>query len=300
MTAAALGLATGLDTPAVSSQLTRLEKSGYVEAVALSSRGKGRSGYQVSERFFNIWYLMRNGSRRVGQRIGFLIQFMQASLNPDERQALAARADSQALPPIAPVRGDAEGQPHHRLLGQPIGAEQGSGVADATLPLLAEERRPSADLVRLPAQAQADIAHEAGSAISPAGRQLLFALTIPDRDIGPDWPAVFDAVGKAMTVDDPTLWTRHLDDLLGLLCFILAQGQGQAFRLWMDKAGIRDRHAPLYHAFVAALDGEDHLLQISPEVRQPAARIHAGLAQRLRPYGGDKGSRKSEPRRRSG
>jgi hypothetical protein len=254
MTAAALGLATGLDTPAVSSQLTRLEKSGYVETVALSSRGKGRSGYQVSERFFNIWYLMRNGSRRVGQSIRFLTQFVQACFNVGEQQTLAvpARAvgEAQSLSLVAFADSDAE------------------------LPLIVEESRPHPDpLVRLP---------------------------IPGQSGGPDWPAVFEAISSAMSGTDPAIGSTHIEDLQRLLWFILAQGQGQAFRQWMDKAGIRDRYAPLYHAFVAALDGEDHLLSINPEVRQPAARIHAGLARRLHPYGRDKLIRKSERSRRSG
>ena len=89
MTAAALGLVTGLNTQVVSSQLTRLEKAGYVEPVALSKRGKGRSGYQVSERFFNIWYLMRNGPRRARQSIFFLTKFLQSCFSPAERRSHA-------------------------------------------------------------------------------------------------------------------------------------------------------------------------------------------------------------------
>lgn len=92
MTAAALGQATGLDTPSVSSQLSRLEKSGYVETVALSSKGKGRSGYQVSERFFNIWYLMRNGSRRAQHKVRFLTAFLQSCFSSAERRHLARSA----------------------------------------------------------------------------------------------------------------------------------------------------------------------------------------------------------------
>jgi hypothetical protein len=43
-----------------------------------------------------------------------------------------------------------------------------------------------------------------------------------------------------------------------------------------------DRYAPLYHAFVAALEGEDHLLQINPETRQPALHIYAGIVRRIK------------------
>jgi tetratricopeptide (TPR) repeat protein len=89
MTAAALGAATGLDTPTVSSQLSRLEKAGYAETVSLSSKRKGRNGYQVSERFYNIWYLMRNGPRRAKQTIKFLTVFLQSCFNVLERRTMA-------------------------------------------------------------------------------------------------------------------------------------------------------------------------------------------------------------------
>ena len=89
MTAANLGLATGLDTPTVSSQLSRLEKLGYAETVSLSSKKKGRNGYQVSERFYNIWYLMRNGPRRARQTIKFLAAFLQSCFSAAERRAMA-------------------------------------------------------------------------------------------------------------------------------------------------------------------------------------------------------------------
>ncbi len=94
MTAAALASATGLDVQTVSSQMTRLEKAGYAEAVALSSpsakgKSKGRNGYQVSERFYNIWYLMRNGPRRAKQAIQFLTVFLQSCFKPNERLNMA-------------------------------------------------------------------------------------------------------------------------------------------------------------------------------------------------------------------
>lgn len=91
MTAAAVGAVTGLDTTAVSSQISRLEKAGMVEAVALTRRGKGRNAYQLSERFFNIWYLMRNGPRRARQSIRFLAIFLQSCFSPAERRSLAGR-----------------------------------------------------------------------------------------------------------------------------------------------------------------------------------------------------------------
>ncbi|MCK9200750.1 MAG: tetratricopeptide repeat protein [Gallionella sp.] len=89
MTAADIGKITGLDTPTVSSHLSRLEKSGYVETVSLSRTKKSRNGYQVSERFFNIWYLMRNGPRRTRQAIKFLTIFLRSCFSRQELHAMA-------------------------------------------------------------------------------------------------------------------------------------------------------------------------------------------------------------------
>jgi predicted transcriptional regulator len=55
ISANALAKAAHLTVSTVSTQLTRLEQEGLVEKTALS-RTK-RSGFQGSERFFNIWYL---------------------------------------------------------------------------------------------------------------------------------------------------------------------------------------------------------------------------------------------------
>jgi tetratricopeptide (TPR) repeat protein len=87
--AADLSLITGLDTPTVSSHLSKLEKTGYAEAVSLSTKGKGRNGYQVSERFYNIWYLMRNGPRRAQKEIKFLTAFLQSCFSVAERRTMA-------------------------------------------------------------------------------------------------------------------------------------------------------------------------------------------------------------------
>lgn len=68
--------ATLLDVTAVSSQLDRLVKDGVVEKVTVSKTTKG--AYQISERFFNIWYLMRHGPRRQRSRLRWLSIFLRS------------------------------------------------------------------------------------------------------------------------------------------------------------------------------------------------------------------------------
>ena len=77
----------GLEKSSLSPQLKRLEQEGMVEKTQLS--GTKSKGYQVTERFFNIWYLMRNAPRRLRQRLNYLIEFMRLWFSSDELIQLA-------------------------------------------------------------------------------------------------------------------------------------------------------------------------------------------------------------------
>ena len=82
-----LAQVSGLPSSTLSTQLRRLQADGIVETTQ-SAKGKQRA-YLVGERLFNIWYLMRNGTRRVRQRLAWLVQFMQLWYSADERKQLA-------------------------------------------------------------------------------------------------------------------------------------------------------------------------------------------------------------------
>jgi len=124
-----------------------------------------------------------------------------------------------------------------------------------------------------------------GESLSPAGRQLLRALLHLREPPTRRWPGVFEQIGRAVESQDADLWATHLDDLQRLLWLAVAEGQGESLRHWMDQAQYSLRYAPLYHAIIAAIDGEDHLLKINPETRQAAAHIHEGVARQLKLYG---------------
>lgn len=70
-----------LDINVVSAQLNRLTRQGMISKVALAEAG--RLGFQISERFFNIWYLMR-ASRRLRRRLGWLVEFLRVFYGEDE------------------------------------------------------------------------------------------------------------------------------------------------------------------------------------------------------------------------
>jgi hypothetical protein len=74
MTARALADRLRLDINQTSAQLNRLVKQGTVEKTRLP--GPARTGFQLSERFFNIWYLMRT-SRRMRRRLILLVEFLE-------------------------------------------------------------------------------------------------------------------------------------------------------------------------------------------------------------------------------
>ena len=80
--AADLSSATGMDTSAVSSHLDRLLKNGLVEKVSISTTS--RAAFQLGERFFNIWYLMRHGPRRQRTRLRWLAGFLRGFYSPQQ------------------------------------------------------------------------------------------------------------------------------------------------------------------------------------------------------------------------
>jgi len=82
VTAANLSSVTNMDTSAVSSQIDRLVKNGVVEKISISTTT--RTAFQLGERFFNIWYLMRHGPRRQRTRLRWLTSFLQGFYSPGQ------------------------------------------------------------------------------------------------------------------------------------------------------------------------------------------------------------------------
>jgi len=80
VTAAALAGQARIPTGSVSPQLGRLEGLGLVEKAAVFPEKK--TGYQIAERFFNIWYLMRFSTRRQRASLACLTRFLQEFHTP--------------------------------------------------------------------------------------------------------------------------------------------------------------------------------------------------------------------------
>jgi tetratricopeptide (TPR) repeat protein len=75
-----------MDVNAISAQLNRLVQQGVLEKVEYHPATK--TGFQVAERFFNIWYLMR-ASRRVRRRLIWLVQFLRLFFGADQVKSKA-------------------------------------------------------------------------------------------------------------------------------------------------------------------------------------------------------------------
>lgn len=70
-----------LQTKLVSAQLAQLEKNNVIEKKQTNTKNHL---YQLKERFFNIWYLMRNGDRRDRRRVKWLTKFLEMWYDDEE------------------------------------------------------------------------------------------------------------------------------------------------------------------------------------------------------------------------
>ncbi len=100
ITAAELASALRLETNAVSAVLNRLVKEGVIEKVA--SPPGAKTLFQVAERFFNIWYLMR-ASRRVRRKLIWLVEFLKLFYGSEalRHRAMAYARQSMRDPEMA-------------------------------------------------------------------------------------------------------------------------------------------------------------------------------------------------------
>ncbi|UYO46200.1 AAA family ATPase [Rhodopseudomonas palustris] len=145
--AARLSEVTAVEVTTISSQLARLKRDGLIEEVETSG---ARAGYQFVERFFNIWYLMRHGSRRTRQKVAWLTAFLSSFYAPSELAKMKAEATAAGRASLHPFYREAlaaageEGErvmqggrlpPTERPLGpkssnKTTGAEPGSARAE--------------------------------------------------------------------------------------------------------------------------------------------------------------------------
>ena len=72
---------TKLASKAISSQIKQLEKYHIIDKIETDTKNLM---YRLSERFFNIWYLMRHGRKWDEKRVKFLVEFLQIWCDREE------------------------------------------------------------------------------------------------------------------------------------------------------------------------------------------------------------------------
>jgi tetratricopeptide (TPR) repeat protein len=88
ITIGALSEATNIVANTLSGMLQKLRKDGLIEQV----EGSGAyARHQIVERFLNIWYLMRHGTRRTRQKMRWLVEYLASFYAPEELAELARR-----------------------------------------------------------------------------------------------------------------------------------------------------------------------------------------------------------------
>jgi tetratricopeptide (TPR) repeat protein len=88
ITVGTLSNATNIVANTLSGMLQKLRKDGLIEQV----EGSGAyARHQIVERFLNIWYLMRHGTRRTRQKMRWLVEYLASFYAPDELAELARR-----------------------------------------------------------------------------------------------------------------------------------------------------------------------------------------------------------------
>ena len=88
MNAREIAAKTKLSSNFVSSQLKQLDKYHIVEKEKTSTKNYL---YRISERFFNIWYLMRHGRKWDEKRVRFFVEFLQIWCDETELESRARR-----------------------------------------------------------------------------------------------------------------------------------------------------------------------------------------------------------------
>ena len=89
ITAKQISMESGISMGSINPQLARLEADGII--MRLDSKAKN-SHYQIVERFYNIWYLMRHGSRRTKNRLHWLTHFLESFYKKSDLVRLGRQA----------------------------------------------------------------------------------------------------------------------------------------------------------------------------------------------------------------
>jgi tetratricopeptide (TPR) repeat protein len=75
-----------MESKAVAAQLKILEQNNLIHAILADRKNKL---YMITERFFNIWYLMRCGKKKSREQVRFLVRFLEEWCSPELAESLS-------------------------------------------------------------------------------------------------------------------------------------------------------------------------------------------------------------------
>jgi len=266
----------GWEVNLVSAQLDRLHHQGLIEKTeAYKSK---RTLFQIAERFFNIWYLMR-ASRRVRRRLIWLVRFLHLWLSASELDT-HARHPLKRHRAIGTDSGDAPSWseldvPRADPLARYDEAEQAYRRAIEIDP---DDPRAYNNLAWLLYQQDRDLAEarrlaEQGTALAPENPFYMHTLTTILVRLG-DWPAAIPLIQRLIDKGGEQFLADTWSDLLLLFREAARNGQAAAARDLLDATDVGERWRPLREALAAAAEGSaDYLRLVAPEVRAPARAI---------------------------
>ena len=253
---------TNLPAGTISAQLDRLEKTGVIERTELF--GDTRTGYQLAERFFNIWFLMRSASRRQRREVEFLTRFLESFYEPTgtghlyfdlpDRPADAVEAFENALR-LDPTNAIAH-QNRLFLRRDFMGEGPAARALMEELPALPSQEFP--DTTRL---------HEA-----------LFAA------YDSNWGLAREALGEALTIRMEGFAASNTDDWIRASAVLLHLNYGAELLAFLEQRGDTvARLRPWVEALRALRAGDRRALQnIAPEIRTTAEVFYDGIDRRLK------------------
>jgi DNA-binding MarR family transcriptional regulator len=242
VTASKLAQATGLPTGTISPQLDRLEKIGTIERVDLFDESS--TGYQIAERFFNIWFLMRSASRRQRREVEFLTRFLESFYEPSDRIRLARH-----------MMNEEHFSPDRYFMSEAVTVCDTDQCLDPAkgIPLQKQEFPDTTQL------------HEA-----------LFAA------YDSNWGLSRDALAKALALRDGGFAAINTDDWLRASAVLIHLNYGAELIAFLEQRGDNLRLRPWVEALRALQIGDRRALQnIAPEIRVTAEVFYDGIERRL-------------------
>jgi hypothetical protein len=247
VTAGQLAELVRLETNTVSAQLNRLVQQGVVEKVPHDPTSK--TAFQIAERFFNIWYLMRAG-RRVRRRLIWLVEFLEVFHGAQDELV-------EAGPKEYEVRTPAALESHVLIAREPPAIPYGALRPDAKSVV---ESLPALPLRTSLAQVQ-------GRATPSRG-------ALP---LGDSW-AEAASLARGLLLDDlesaGAPRRARWSSILALFREAARAGHAADAVALLDDLALTDRYRPLREALAAIAAGtQAYLRRVAPEIRHPAERL---------------------------